>query len=1298
MIKSIALIFDPRPRPETTGFYCRRALGNLVNAGELDEVEHFLPGEVLQARRRNFDLELWIDDGIKHDVPPTDRRLAWWVIDTHLQPSWSVEHSRRFSYVFCAQKAGAELLRAAGHAHAEWLPLACDPEIHARSATAKQFDFSFVGHLFPGPRTKLLQRLAEEFPNHYVGQKYFREMAECYARSKVVFNRSVKNDLNMRFFEGLASGSLLVTDQLTNTGVEELFEAGRDFVAYTDEKSLLELVHFYLEYPEEREAIAARGQRSVLAAHTYEHRMRRLLTSTIEPTSRTEREVASRPSMRAKTSGYFEHSRPEVLEVVPRDARRVLDIGCGSGRLGAELKRRQEAFVIGIERDEQAAAIARQSLDRVIKADLEQETLPFDAGDFDCVICADVLEHLRAPSSLLRQISQWLAPEGRLIVSLPNTQHHSVIGSLLNGNWTYQPSGLLDDDHVRFFTRIELEKLLYRAGFRVERIAPLFQFGESPKIDEPVHVGAFEMRISDEQTATDLFAYQWLVVSEPLREDFGLTSIILVTHNEWAYTQSCLESIHQFTDEPIEIIVVDNGSTDGTPDYLSSHQNVRLKRNAENRGFPAAVNQGLAIANGENLLLLNNDTIVTTGWLRKQLIHLQENSSIGVIGPCSNNVSGPQQIPVSYRNLSDLDGFAWRWGQEHSGQFVQAKRIVGFCFLFRREVYEQLGGLDERFGVGCFEDDDFCRRAIDAGYQVGIARDAFVHHFGSRTFLGSGQDLAKILTDNERVYQEKWRQPSVDEMATNSRPPRPRLWYEQTKVGLKLIPNPVRSSGCLIVRNNEATIEACLGSLRPWVDEIVVVDTGSTDRTPEIAAGLGARVFHWQWRDDFAAARNESLRHALGEWIFWMDSDDELPPESGRRIRELIESEPAENLFGFVGQVHCPGITQRELTVVDHIKLFRNLPGIEFEFRIHEQVIPSIRRLGGEIAWSDIYVVHSGSDQTPRGRLGKWERDLRILHLEVADRPDHPFVLFNLGMTYADTGQFDRACQYLRRCLEVSAFQESHVRKAYALYVNALQQLGRFEEANELLSRGLSFYPGDKELLFRRGMLSHSQGELEESIAAYKAVLSEPSERYFTSVDVGITGVKARHNLAIVYGDNNQPEQAIAEWDRILAVDSQYAPAARGLIGQLLELGREQEARRRIEGLREVPAPQSLLAELDATVLLHISDYTGARSLLEKACACHPDSAELAHLLCRLIFEKATPSEAEPWLLQLSLLEPNNPSVWANLGMANLCNDDLLNARRHFVRSLELRPGHPATVGQLKRIDANLARIDSKSP
>ena len=199
-------------------------------------------------------------------------------------------------------------------------------------------------------------------------------------------------------------------------------------------------------------------------------------------------------------------------------------------------------------------------------------------------------------------------------------------------------------------------------------------------------------------------------------------------------------------------------------------------------------------------------------------------------------------------------------------------------------------------------------------------------------------------------------------------------------------------------------------------------------------------------------------------------------------------------MVGYVMQVHCPGggengEPETDVTVVDHVKLFRNRPDLRFDGRIHEQILPAIRACGGEVAWTDLYVVHSGSDQSPAAQAKKRERDLRILHLELAERPEHPFTLFNLGMTHVHGSEFALAVDYLRRGIARSGPMESHLRKAFALLVYALMRLGRHQEALEACRQGRSMFPRDTELRFREGVLLHELGRLEEARRAYLDVL-----------------------------------------------------------------------------------------------------------------------------------------------------------------------------------------------------------------
>jgi len=1290
-IRRVALIYDDRARPETTGLYCFRALGRLV-----DEVEHFLPDELERIPRDGFDLYLNIDDGFSYHLPSDLRPCAWWAIDTHINLASSLAKAPRFDLVFAAQRDGADVLRRAGISSAAWLPLACDPEIHARHDVAKRYDLAFVGNLFPGPRADLLNLVRRKYPNSFIGQCYFEEMARTYSEARTVFNRSIKNDVNMRVFEALASGSLLVTNDLSENGQAELFRDGVHLATYREHIDLLDKLAFYLGREAIREKIAAAGRAEALARHTYGHRMEQILKAAEEVSSRivirpvvlsveTHREGGQAPCSTAAGGSvahdpfYFGHARPEVLALVPATARRVLDIGCGAGRLGEALKARQQAEVVGIELDEAAAAVARLRLDDVIVGDIERLGLDFPPGSFDAIVCADVLEHLRDPARLLQKVRSWLAPAGRLVASIPNVRHNSVVRSLLEGNWTYESAGLLDRTHLRFFTRREIEKLFHRAGFAIDELRWVGSPADDPRERRPGEVWAGRLRIGrlSDADSDEFYAYQYLAVARPAPlPDHGLTSIVIVTHNQLEYTRQCLDSLRLLTDEPYELIVVDNGSTDGTVEYLRALTGVRLIENATNRGFPAAVNQGIAASTGNQVLLLNNDTILTTGWLGRLLRALHSDPAIGLAGPCSNCVSGPQQVETRYESLADLDGFAWDWGKAHDGLRLDVSRLVGFCLLIRRAVVDAIGLFDEQFGVGCFDDDDYTLRAIQAGYRAVIAADAFVHHFGARTFLGIGADYTAVMRENERRFRAKWSAP-VDG---------PRRFVAATAPGggLRLAHENPRLSLCMIVRDSARTLPACLESIRPWVDEMVIVDTGSVDETPRIVESFGGRLFHFPWCDDFSAARNESLRHARGDWLFWMDSDDTIPPECGRQLRGLIDREVPPNVLGFVVQVHCPGGSEEgdgesDVTAVDHVKLFRNRPDLRFDGRIHEQILPAIRRLGGEVAWTDLYVVHSGSDQSRAAQEKKRQRDLRLLELELAERPEHPFTLFNLGMTHVHGSRFDEAADYLRRGIARSGPDESHLRKAYALLVYAEMRLNHHEAALEACGRGRAMFPGDAELRFRQGVLLHELGRLEEARQAYLDVLDNREERHFASVDRGLAGFKARQNLAVVASDMGDLVEAERQWREVVREAPRYRPGWRGLGETLVRRGRFAEAESLAE---ELLRDRPLRAEgwlLRNRIARRLGCWADARVELDRAVADCPDDPETLRTRCQFLFEHGASDEAERALRSLIDHDPDDASAYHNLGTLLLRTQRHDEAVQAFRQSLRHRANHPAT-------------------
>jgi len=528
-MKQVAVIYDNTIRTDTTGIYVERALRQVA------DVVHFLPTQ-MDRIQPEYDLYLQVDDGltyrwVRSDLHPS----AWWIIDTHLQFDWDKEKAVDFDFLFTAQKDGAERLKFEGFDNAKWLPLGCDPEIHCRIPNVKkQYNVCFVGSLIPGRRTELIELLKDEVPRVHVTQAYFEEMAKIYTQSKIIFNCSVKNDVNMRVFEAISSGSLLITNNIKGNGQEEIFIDGQHLVTYSSANELLDRVRFYLKHEDKREAIAQRGMELAHKTCTYRHRVESILS----------------------------------------------------------------------------------------------------------------------------------------------------------------------------------------------------QFDRNVSISVP------ELYTTNAQT-----------------------SIIVVVHNVLEMTKQCIESVLQHTSGiPFELIFVNNGSTDGTLEWLESlvqlHNDINIKiiSNPDNRGFPKAVNQGFMCVDEESkfILLLNNDTIVTHDWLRRMLRVFTEDARVGIVGPGSNNCSGMQQVgQVVYTDDKSLQQFAENFYRVYRTFSVEVDRLVGFCMLIRRALIEEIGTFDEDFGIGNFEDDDFCTRAAAAKWTLRIAGDVFIHHFGQQTFH-------VIEADYDRLMQENW--------------------------------------------------------------------------------------------------------------------------------------------------------------------------------------------------------------------------------------------------------------------------------------------------------------------------------------------------------------------------------------------------------------------------------------------------------------------------------------------------------------------------------------------------------------
>ncbi|MBE0338847.1 glycosyltransferase [Paenibacillus sp. 23TSA30-6] len=242
-----------------------------------------------------------------------------------------------------------------------------------------------------------------------------------------------------------------------------------------------------------------------------------------------------------------------------------------------------------------------------------------------------------------------------------------------------------------------------------------------------------------------------------------LSSIIILTYNKLEYTKECIESIRDYTDQgTYEIIVVDNASNDGTKEWIQSQDDIFDICNESNLGFPKGCNQGIEVAQGDNIVLLNNDVVVTPGWLDILLNALYSSEDTGAVGPVTNSASNYQAIPVVYQSKNEMLAFATRYNRPDHIKWEQRLRLIGFCMVIKREVVDKVGLLDEMFTPGNYEDDDYSCRVIQSGYKLILCKDVFIHHYGSITFGEANGSYTKLLEKNKRKFKEKWNFRSED--------------------------------------------------------------------------------------------------------------------------------------------------------------------------------------------------------------------------------------------------------------------------------------------------------------------------------------------------------------------------------------------------------------------------------------------------------------------------------------------------------------------------------------------------------
>jgi glycosyltransferase involved in cell wall biosynthesis len=428
---------------------------------------------------------------------------------------------------------------------------------------------------------------------------------------------------------------------------------------------------------------------------------------------------------------------------------------------------------------------------------------------------------------------------------------------------------------------------------------------------------------------------------------------------------------------------------------------------------------------------------------------------------------------------------------------------------------------------------------------------------------------------------------------------------------------PVRISLCMIVRNEEEMLPACLASCQSGVDEMIIVDTGSTDRTVAIAESFGARVLHFPWTGSFSDARNHGLAEATGSHILWLDADEQLEDGDAPLLAALAQQSWREGHWlvetNFTGQDEVG-------TAANHLafRLWRNRPGYRFTGAIHEQIRTSTPTdLRERFAVSTLRIRHYGYLNARIEDRQKHQRNLELLERELAADPNSAFTHFNVGTEYLVMDDITRARQHLEQAFELLAREPAWWEMAYApILVSRLvgirRKAGDLNAAETLAGDALLHYPRFTDLVFERGLCGRLRGDLDHAAQAFTTCLE------MGDAPAGLTGVAGRGSflalnaLAAIANERGDVTSAVGWLEQSLERYPQYLTAGLELADVLLGLpdADPEQVVRRLEAVGNDQATWWLFL---ATALYDRGHAVIAEELFRRAVERNPGS-DAAHV------------------------------------------------------------------------------------
>jgi glycosyltransferase involved in cell wall biosynthesis/thioredoxin-like negative regulator of GroEL len=453
---------------------------------------------------------------------------------------------------------------------------------------------------------------------------------------------------------------------------------------------------------------------------------------------------------------------------------------------------------------------------------------------------------------------------------------------------------------------------------------------------------------------------------------------------------------------------------------------------------------------------------------------------------------------------------------------------------------------------------------------------------------------------------------------------------------------------CMIVKDEESMLPQCLASVKDFVDELIVVDTGSTDRTVEIAEGFGATILHHEWDGDFAAARNVGLDAATSDWLMYLDADEVLNEGEGEKLREVLGHTWREGIF-LVETNHVGEIEDGVGVQHNALRVFKNRPEYRFEGRVHEQFAHKLPTLPERIEYSQVRIEHYGYLGAIRESKGKQTRNLELLQRQLAEGVDTPFLHFNLGSEQAAAGDVAGSLVHLSRAwallekdpqrLEMGFFPSLSARLVKSLNANR-----RHDDAIAMGDAVLSLLPGFTDIVLEQALAYRGLGRREESIAKLEQCLQMGDAPSKYSATVGVGSYHARNILAETLMDDGRLDEAAAHLEHVLEHHPQFVGAVEPYARVLLRRGVPvADVLRRVAEL--VPSPTPSQRFLLAVPFYESGAIDEAETELRAVLAAQPGAHAARVALAEAELSKGDLEAAAATALQVPADAPHAPAA-----------------------------------------------------